>query len=272
MGCLAGLGYTIDLGAGPVLLAATAALVAFRFRRLAALVVFLSPAMPWLVLHHALNFAIAGSWQPANALPEHFAWPGSPFHAGNLTGSWAHDGLGSFLVYAASMLLGKRGFLGHNLALFLLLPGAVLLLRSFRSRRPEVLWALGFCAGVWLLYAATSNNSSGQCLSIRWFVPLLAPAYFLIALLLCRCRRFRLPFLLLSAWGGVLVLGMGEGPWSRHMVPGFWFIQATALASWGLCHWLTAWRHSHAATARAVYSAASAPFPQISMVRSAPEE
>jgi hypothetical protein len=236
MGFLAGLGYTIDLGAGPILLAATTALIAVRFRRMAAVALFLCPALPWLLLHHALNYAVGGSWRPANALPEHFHWPGSPFHAGNLTGSWPHDGLGSFPLYAASMLFGKRGFIGHNLPLFLVLPAAVVLLRRCRTRRPEVLWALGCCSGVWLLYAASSNNSSGQCLSIRWFLPLLAPTYFVIALLVRRFRSYRAPFLLLTGWSVLLLSGMGEGPWSRHAVPGFWVIQLAALASWGVQH------------------------------------
>jgi len=35
-----------------------------------------------------------------------------------------------------------------------------------------------WCLGVWLLYAALSNNYGGLCCSIRWFVPLLAPAVY----------------------------------------------------------------------------------------------
>ncbi len=47
---------------------------------------FVLGALPWLVLHHALNYAIGGTFQPANANPEYFCWPGSPFSARNLTG------------------------------------------------------------------------------------------------------------------------------------------------------------------------------------------
>jgi hypothetical protein len=250
LGFLAGLGYTIDLGAGPVLLLCTAGLVlseSFRREpqmgarlRLAAkrVVVFALAALPWLLLHHALNYAISGSFKPANAHPEYFRWPGSPFTSGNLTGSWAHPNLGSFLLYAASMLVGKRGFLGHNLPLFLTIPAWFLLLRRHRERRRELLWALSCCAGVWLLYAGTSNNSSGQCCTIRWFVPLLALFYLVLALLVRHYPCYRLDLLLLSGWGILLVVLMHEGPWMGGMVPFFWPIQAAALGSWALCHYL----------------------------------
>jgi hypothetical protein len=251
LGTLAGLGYGIDLGVGPVLLLCTAFLLlsyslfrcepkaSARFQLTAnQIVLFGLAALPWLVLHHALNYAIGGSWKPANANPEYFRWPGSPFAAGNLTGSWVHRDVGSFLLYAASMIAGKRGFLGHNLPLFLTIPAFVVLIRRHRELRREVLWALGCCVGAWLLYAAASNNSSGQCLSIRWFVPLLAPAYYVLALLLRHEPRYRTDFLILSAWGILLALLMHEGPWITHAVPLFWPIQAAALVSWALYHYL----------------------------------
>jgi len=252
LGFLTGLVYTIDLGVGPVILVCTAGLVvSYSFSRepqasvsaclrLAAkqAVLFGLAALPWIVLHHALNYAIGGSLKPANAHPEYFRWPGSPFAAANLTGSWIHPNLGAFLLYAASMLAGKRGFFGHNLPLFLTIPALFVLLRRHREMRQEVLWALGCCMGTWLLYAATSNNSSGQCCTIRWFVPLLAPAYFLLALLLRSFPDVRLDLMVLSGWGTLLVVLMREGPWMGGMVPFFWPIQAAALASWGLCHYL----------------------------------
>jgi hypothetical protein len=240
LGFLAGLGYTIDLGTGPVMLLCTAGLIlAFTKKRfLTPFFAFTLAALPWLVLHHALNYAIGGSFKPANAAPEYFRWPGSPFAAGNLTGRWIHPNIGSFLLYAASMLAGKRGFLGHNLPLFLTIPALFVLWRRHREIKREVLWALGCCAGTWLLYAATSNNSSGQCCTIRWFVPLLAPAYFVLALLLRHYPRYRVDLLLLSTWGALLVVLMREGPWMGGMVPCFWPIQGAALVSWGLRHYL----------------------------------
>jgi hypothetical protein len=243
LGFLAGLGYTIDLGAGPVILLCTSGLVLIGcIREQTSLstsaktcLAFALAALPWLGLHHALNYVIGGSFKPANANPEYFRWPGCPFAAGNLTGSLVHPDLGSFLLYAASMLAGKRGFLGHNLPLFLTIPAFFILLRRCRELWRELLWALGCFAGTWLLYAATSNNSSGQCCTIRWFVPLLAPGYFVLALLLHRFPRYSLDLLVLSFWGLLLVLLMSEGPWMGGMVPFFWPIQIAALCSWAWC-------------------------------------
>ena len=79
----------------------------------------------------------------------------------------------------------------------------------------------------------TSNNYSGTCCSIRWFVPLLAPFYFLLAVFLKEQPRFAADLLLLAAWGAVMGAVMwSKGPWMMHMVPGFWFFQAGALLSW----------------------------------------
>jgi hypothetical protein len=252
LGTLAGMGYTIDLGAGPVILLCTALFVLSccyatrsdqanlqprRFpsaRTLLSCLWFAAATLPWLGLHHYLNASIGSTFCPANANPEYFRWPGSPFLATNLTGSWVHQDFASFLVYAASMLGGKRGFLGHNLPLFLSVPAFWILLRRHPETWRPVLWALGCCVGTWLLYASTSNNSSGQCCTIRWFVPLLAPAYFVFSLFLPRYPQYTLVFAILSGWGTLLVLLMHEGPWLSHMVPFFWPVQGAALLCWGL--------------------------------------
>jgi hypothetical protein len=234
LGGLAGLGYTMDLGTGPVLLFGTGLLVLAR-GRLRGVVMFACGALPWLLLHHALNYQVGGTLRPANAVAEYFRYPGSAFDTANLTGRFLHAGPGHFLLYAASMLFGKRGFLGHNLPLFLALPAAVILLRRHGRHWPIVLWAVGCCVGTWLLYAATSNNSSGRCCSIRWFVPLLAPAYLVLGLWL-RLPRQRQAFLVLSAWGALLMLLNREAAWAQHMIPFFWPIQALALVSWALSH------------------------------------
>src|SRR5262249_51199889 len=85
LGFLSGLTYTIDLGVGPVILLCTAALVVARLRRFRAAAVFALAALPWLALHHALNYAVGGCWRPANAIVEYLAWPGSAFSSGNMT-------------------------------------------------------------------------------------------------------------------------------------------------------------------------------------------
>src|SRR5262249_37609508 len=156
-----------------------------------------------IAMHHAVNYATGGTLAPANAVAVYFDWPGCPFNEDNMTGGWKHASVGHLLLYAGSLLAGKTGLLGHNLPLFLLLAGLWYLLRR-SPELPEVLFALGLCGGVWLMYAINSNNSSGKCLSIRWFVPLLAPAYFLLALVLKRCPHALRDLLILSAGGAAL--------------------------------------------------------------------
>jgi hypothetical protein len=239
IGALVGLGYSIDLGAGPPLVACAGLLVVWQSgSRLAACGLFALGVLPWLLIHHAVNFAVGGTLGPANAVPEYFNWPGCPFHGANMTGSWQHASPFHFLVYALDLLLGKRGFIGHNLPLFLLLPAAILLLKKPGRQGPLLAFAAAWAGGTWLLYAATSHNYSGANCSIRWFVPLLAPAYYALALVLERYPEYRADFLILSGWGFLLmVIAWWQGPWVGTMVPGFWPIQVAALVSWGLFAW-----------------------------------
>jgi hypothetical protein len=234
IGTLAGLGYNLDLGLALPLLAGLFVLVAYRCRRLAAMAVFVAGAVPWLFAHHLLNYLIGGTLGPANAVPEYLNWPGSPFTEANMTGLWRH-GAGKFAVYSLALLFGKHGFIGHNLPLFLTLPAIILLLRRQDSRRPEVLFALTFCAGGWLMYAAFSNNYGGASCSVRWFVPFLAPGFYILAEFLRRHPDYRWDCCALCAWGALMgVVMWWRGPFIQHMVPMYWPIQAAGLVSWAL--------------------------------------
>jgi hypothetical protein len=233
LGTLAGLGYNLDLGVGPVLLGCVVALVAFRCRRFGPVLGVILAAMPWLAAHHGVNYAIGGVWRPMNAVPELMTWPGSPFNANNLTGIWRHDPA-KLVVYALALLFGKHGFIGHNLPLFLSLAALPLLLRRRTLERPEVVFSVVWCAGTWLTYAALSNNYGGACCSVRWFVPFLASGYYVLAVCLLDYPEYRGDFAVLSVWGAVLGAVMWwNGPWIIRMVPWFWQIQAAALLSWG---------------------------------------
>jgi hypothetical protein len=239
IGGLVGLGYSIDLGAGPPLVACAGLLVAWQYRpRLAACSMFALGVLPLLALHHVVNYAVGGTLVPANAVPEHFNWPGCPFHGAALTGSWHHASVLHCLGYAVDMLLGKRGFIGHNPALYLLVPVAVVLLKKRAPQRPPLAFAAAWAGATWLLYAATSHNYSGANCSIRWFVPLLAPAYYALSVVLERYPAYRVDFLLLSGWGLLLMaIAWWHGPWTTTMVPGYWPIQIAALVSWGGLVW-----------------------------------
>jgi hypothetical protein len=87
--------------------------------------------------------------------------------------------------------------------------------------------------GGWLLYAATSNNYSGVCVSIRWLLPMLAPAYLFLALLLRERPECRLDLLLLSAWSLVwAAAAWWTGPWDRPALPLFWVVVCGGLICW----------------------------------------
>ena len=185
-----------------------------------------------MIAHHALNYAIGGTFQPANTVPEYFAWPGSPFNPSNLTGTWKHT-FPDLLIYASGLLVGRRGFLSHNLPLILALVALTRLPWRRLAESPEILFAGVVCVMTWLVYAMTSNNYSGVCASIRWFVPLLAPGYFVLAVFLREQPDYRRDFVLLSGWGALVAASMWwKGPWMKDMVPFFLPVQAAALLSW----------------------------------------
>ncbi len=241
-GTLAGLGYAIDPGAGAMLLVTTAALVShdcYRARTSGAAAAFLTAAVPWVALHHVLNYSLGGTWAPANTVAEYLGWPGSPHTAGNATGFWTHTSFAHFLVYSAELLVGKRGFLGHNLPLFLAASQFAMLARKHGGQHAaKVRYAGGVFLATWLLYAALSINYSGVAVSIRWFVPLLAPGYLVLAVLLREHPAYGPDFLALSAWGSALGwLMWSAGPWTPRMIPLFWPVQVGALATWGVCAW-----------------------------------
>jgi hypothetical protein len=248
LGTLAGLGYTIDLGAGPPLLAVVAALIAYRCRRVGAVAVFAVAALPWFLLHHALNYSVGGTFGPANAVPEYVLWPGSPFTPETMTGGWKHTPE-HLLTYAAEMLLGRRGFLVHDLPLLLAVPGfAVLVWRRVREV-PELLAGAAWAAGTWLAYAVNSVNFSGPGCSIRWLVPLLAPGFFTLAVTLRHFPGWRRDLIVLGGWGVVLGAAMWwNGPWERLTAAILWPVLAAAGASWLL---LRGWAWHAARRARA---------------------
>jgi hypothetical protein len=257
LGCCAGLGYAIDLGAGPGILGAVLLYAGWRgvrasqtrgpgdqeTRRGVCLLVSWSPgllvfggALPWLALHHGLNYALAGTWGPANANPAFFRWPGCPFSPDDLTGGLCHPDPYTFVGYALDLLFGGRGILTCNLPLLLALPGVVLLWRGRPALRPELLAVSALCVAVWLAYSLCSTNHAGECCSVRWFVPLLAPGWLVLALLLREAPWCRRQLLVLCGWGAVLGVHFAcRGAWMNRLLPEFWPVLGLALASWAWC-------------------------------------
>ncbi len=249
IGTLAGLGYAIEQASGALLLAGAVVIAAHYGRRWGGAVVAACAALPWVLLHHGVTYSFAHTLRPIGAVPEFFNYPGSEFHAGNLTGLWNHKSLAAFADYSWRLLFGGRGFIQSNVPLLLAAPAGLLLL--WRGRRERALLWLGalWAGGTWLVYAALSTNYSGVCCSIRWFVPLLAPAYLALAVLVRDHPSFRLDLLLLSAWGALLsYLMWDDGPWGYSLwleAYTFWLVQFGALATWAALRaglWLRARR------------------------------
>jgi len=215
-------------------LLALGSLLGYRTRSLASVIIVLASAFPWFALHHVLNYRIGGTFLPANTVSQYFLFPGSTLTAQNLTGAgWAHHNLSEFLIYCVGLLFGNQGFIVHNLMLFFAIPAAVVGLRETVEKRGLIYYSIGLILGIGLLYAATSNNYSGECCSIRWFVPLLVPFYYVLILALKRYPSAVVDLWILSAWSIVLgVLLWGHGPLTPPLLPALWYVNAAALISW----------------------------------------
>src|SRR5262249_60108855 len=90
----------------------------------------------------------------------------------------------------------------------------------------------------WLLYAATSRNLSGLCLSIRWFVPLLAPGCVALAITLRDATTWRKDFAVLAAGGMILSVELAiRGPWFGRIPTLFWPVIGLTLTGWVVLVW-----------------------------------
>lgn len=232
-GMLAGFGYTLDLGLGPGLLLATG-MYMFAVGGWRAVAFLALGSVPWVAAHHALNYAIGGTFAPANTVPEYLTWPGSPFNAANMTGGLKHGALG-FVQYAADLMIGRKGFLLHNPPLWLVPGGCVLLWLYRPAARPAVAFAVGWVQLGWLPYAATSTNWSGVCCSVRWFVPFLAPGFWVVGHTLREFPRYRPDFIWLTMTGAALAALMWwSGPWAEEPGIGLWSVVVVAGVGWGV--------------------------------------
>jgi hypothetical protein len=245
IGLLGGLFYAVEQPTGGLLLLGSTAVAGWRRPgwggKAAAVGWAALGALPWLALHHAVVYAYAGTIDMPNNHAEFFDYPGTEFSRTTLTGRWNHRDFGAFLEYAALMLFGERGFVTTDPTLWLAIPGGVLVWLKARAERPEVLLACAWPVSVWLLYGALSINYSGACCTIRWFVPLLAAAYYLLALLLRDYPLFRTDFIIFGVGGAALAWFFWcGGPWYEFppqkqldgvAAPLFWTVQGAFAAA-----------------------------------------
>ncbi len=251
--------YNLDFGIGPPFAAMMLVIVALRTQNRLAIAIGIAAMLPGVLAGHALHCAIGGDWvKPLNMHREYLQWPGSPF-AETMTGVVHSRGFAQ-VAYSLDLLVGRRGFLTHNLPLLLAVTAGVLVLKRkaradsstqavpARGRgdwyRLELVGLCGWCGWGWLMYGVLSTNHGGGCVSIRWFVPFLVPGFWLLAKLLAERPEFRPDFLALSGWG--LILGASAwtvGMWWPRNVPLYWWCFGGALATWSLIRYFS-WRRS----------------------------
>jgi hypothetical protein len=238
-GFVTGFAYNLDYGVGPPLVPAVLLVVALRTRSVLAVAACGVAMLPCIVAGHAINYSIGGDWiRPLNMHREYLAWPGSPFDT-TMTGVIRTRRFAQ-LAYTLDIMVGKKGFLTHNLPLLLALATGAIVLRGRGSYRAELLALIAWCVVGWLLYGVLSKNHGGHCVSIRWFVPFLAPGFWLLARVLAERPDFRRDFVLLSAWGLVLsASAWSVGTWHPRNVPLYWWVFGGSLLSWGLLRWHT---------------------------------
>jgi hypothetical protein len=219
VGSLTGLSYAIDPALGAVLVACTVAWVIYRFRQLRPVGLFVLSAMTWVVLHHVVNYAVGGTLRPYGAVLAYLQWPGSAFDEQSMTGVYHHASPWELTKYAARLLIGPRGLLITNPPLLLGVLGVLLLLQRRLPERPVLFWAIGVSAGTWIVYALFSNNYSGECYSIRWFIPLLAPGFMVLSLFLKYFPRYEWALVIISVYGAYFAVDAWmRGPWKAGVV------------------------------------------------------
>ncbi len=234
IGTCAGFGYCLDGALGPALLICSLAYCLLRGGWRVAVVCAVLAA-PWVIAHHGVLYAVTGNPLSPASDPKNWDWPNSPFSQANLTGNEIKHNTTGAIDYAWQMTFGPRGFITHNLPLLLALAAVAFLL--VRSRGDWV--AIAVACG-WVVIGATpyvlgSDNLSGVCLSIRWFVPFLAPGFWLIGLLLRRAPICAVDLAWLSAGGLALSYYMLKaGPWEPGAVKRLALIWTITLVGWGV--------------------------------------
>ncbi|MBA4063348.1 MAG: hypothetical protein C0501_06480 [Isosphaera sp.] len=231
-GTAAGVAYAVDPVTGGLLVVAAAVAVGVRTRRAFPVVVLLVAAFPWAAAHHAVNYAVGGVWVPLGLVPEYLAWPGSPFDRSNMTGLFRHDPAG-LAEYLRMLFFGRNGFLVTNLPLLLAAGFGWRVLAKPGPGRVEVAALACWAAGVVAVYALLSDNWGGGCLSVRWFVPLVVPGFWVLARLLAEYPTYRADFAVLAGCGLVTAVGVWPcGPWVSAAVPRTDYVAWPAVGLW----------------------------------------
>lgn len=244
MGMMGGLCYAFEAAIGQLLWGWTLVWIVLQFRssqwfRFA--IIYVLCSIPFLIWYHSVNYYVGGTLKPANMNLEYFQnWPPehgrSPFGEENATGGWKHNSVLSFLGYGGSLLISPRGFLVFTPQLWLMIWGLIIFIKEKRLSLPDKVFLLAVPFTTWLTYAVFSNNYSGYCISIRWFLPLIGVCFYFLTFALRDVPRYRVDLLILTPFAMIQgVLMILNGPWEAK-VPYFWLPPACAYLCWA------AWR------------------------------
>jgi hypothetical protein len=237
LGFLVGMTYAIDMGLGPVLIVAALIYCCLKWRELKSPLLCVVGMLPFVVLHHWFNYGIGGTIGPAGANVQYWDYPGSAFSAENITGVLFRGSVWDLTEWSLGFLVGPKGFLLYNLPLLLLPFGAASAWRKFPERRPELIFATLLCAGTWMLYSIAATDT-GLSASIRWFVPLLAPAFFALTIMLQARPGLLDNFKVLTLFGALLTAVLfWTGPFRNPDPVSFLILLTLGLAAFASSLW-----------------------------------
>jgi hypothetical protein len=131
---------------------------------------FVPAALPGLVLHLALTYAVTGSLLPIYARRELYEYPGS---------YWLNESNIDALreakhIYAFNLLLGHHGLFSMTPIFVFSVIGLVRAIRTPRFDRTVALAVAGVTLVTLVYYVASTYNYGGWCVGARWLVPLMA--------------------------------------------------------------------------------------------------
>ncbi|MGL6074506.1 MAG: hypothetical protein ACRC8S_10130 [Fimbriiglobus sp.] len=229
LGACLGAIYTLDAALGP----ATAISLGLWWlwkRDWRTLLLACIAALPWVLAHHAVIYHLTGAFGSPAVNPKFWDYEGSIFDEKSLTGSgFKHNTLGT-LTYAWDLLFAGQGFLIHNPIMLVAVVVGLITACVHKPERTWLLWLIGWWVMCQVPYVLLSDNFSGVCLSIRWFLPLLAIAAPLLAISLNRFPGLRWPLLAALPLG--LYLGYEEmnlGTWNFTELP---ILRTLATITW----------------------------------------
>ena len=132
-------------------------------------------------LHSYLNIQITGDLVPALVRKEYFQYPFTMIPTDQLSGLPNHLGLMSIISYLTKLLWGPRGLFVYSAPLlFSVIAG----MRIARNSGPGIRYfvlLIAFWSVLFMGYLAVfTNNFSGACYGVRWFVSLMPGGYWLL--------------------------------------------------------------------------------------------